>query len=309
MDCIKNSCRLCLKLTSGEDVTPLFDYHGNGENVGWEWRRMFSFIYDIQGLPDKICNNCKAQAEWMLNFHRQCYDNDAILRFNRMKMVQLEIPEIDNINSLSNTNEASYQFHGIQVFENDTEDFEKCEDDEIQQIFMKEEDSEIFETDINSKGQENFAEESNIFFQEEDELKTREHKDSLNYGDLKMDYASQDASNKELDNYEGSAISGESTINKSCHNCPICGKSFRQYYNMNVHRKHENPKPFDCTFPGCNRKFSGKKMRDDHIKTIHEGCVYKCPSCNYKQKYRVEVVRHIRKAHKGSYLKPVEFKS
>ena len=308
MDFTKNSCRLCLKLTSREDMTPLFDNHGNGENVACEWRRMFSFIYDIQGLPDKICNNCKAQAEWILNFHKQCYDNDAILRFNRMNIVQLEVAEIDNINSMSNTYDASDQFHGTQVYEND-KDFEKYEEGQIQQIFMEEEDLEIFEAVNNSNEQENFVEETNIFFQGEDE-KTCEDKDQLNYKDLKIDYSNEDVSNKELDNYDGSAISGGSIINKSCYNCPICGKSFSQSYNMNVHRKkHENPKPFECTIPGCDRKFSGRIMRDDHIKTIHEKYVYKCPACNFKQKYRVDVVRHIRKAHKGTYLKPVEFKS
>ena len=68
MDIIKRSCRLCLKLTSDVNLTPLFDYHyENAENVALKWRRMFSFIYNIEGLPDKICNNCKAQAEWILN--------------------------------------------------------------------------------------------------------------------------------------------------------------------------------------------------------------------------------------------------
>ena len=290
MDYPKNACRLCLKLTGEENLTPLFKNYGDAENVPFEWRRMFSFIYDIQGLPDKICNNGKAQAEWILNFNRQCYENDAILRFNRIKIVQPEFPEQDKANIPS-----SDQFHGTQVCEYEAKDFEKYEDDKIQQIVTEEADPEIIDTGNSySNDQENIAEESIAFFQG-DESKTFEE----------IDY-----SNKELDNYDESAISRESSTTKSSYICPICGKYFMAHSSMNRHRKkHDNPKPFKCIFPGCERKFSGKKMRDDHMKTIHEKYTYKCPACNHKRKYRVDVVKHILKLHKGSGLQPIELKS
>ena len=310
MDFTENSCRLCLNLTSEDNLSPLFENCGKAEDSTLEWRRMFSFIYDIQRLPDKICNNCKAQAEWMLNFHRQCYDNDLILRLNQMKIVDPEFSEQDN--GLSNTNESyipsSDQFCGTEVYEYNTKDFEKHED-QILQIIMEEEDPEIIDPgNNNSNEQENIAEESITFFQG-DESKTFEEKDQLN-DDHKMDYSNQDASNKQINNNEGSAMSGGSSPPKSGYTCPICGKSFKHSSNMIVHRKkHGNPKPFDCTIPGCNKKFSNKMNRNDHIKTIHERCTYKCPACNHKQKYRVDVAKHINKLHRGSDLQPIELKS
>ena len=105
-------------------------------------------------------------------------------------------------------------------------------------------------------------------------------------------------------------MSGESSTIKSGYKCSICGKSFTTTSSMNRHRmKHENPKPIECTFSGCDKKFSRKETRDDHIKTIHERCTYKCPACNYKQKYRVDVAKHINKLHRGSHLLPTELKS
>ena len=72
-------------------------------------------------------------------------------------------------------------------------------------------------------------------------------------------------------------------------------------------KKHENPKPFECSFPGCDKKFASKQTKDDHIKSIHEGYVYKCPICPHIEQYRSNFTRHIRKVHSGiSGLQPIE---
>ena len=120
MDPIRNSCRcrLCLKLTNENNLTPLFDDYKYefGENVAMEWRRMFSFIYNIQGLPDKICNNCKAQAEWILTFQRQCYENDASLRFNhQIKTVEHEfLKQQDALSNIYDNEASNNKFHETQ---------------------------------------------------------------------------------------------------------------------------------------------------------------------------------------------------
>ena len=76
---------------------------------------------------------------------------------------------------------------------------------------------------------------------------------------------------------------------------------------MTTHRKkHENPKPFNCTFSGCDKKFSRKQRRDDHIKTVHEKCIYKCPACKYKAKCSQTVAKHICKVHREVGLKPLQ---
>ena len=79
---------------------------------------------------------------------------------------------------------------------------------------------------------------------------------------------------------------------------------------MNAHRKkHGNPKPFTCTFLGCYKKFSGKQMRDAHIKTVHEKRIYKCPACDCTLKYKQDVAKHIRMVHRGSSLQPIELEA
>ena len=66
------------------------------------------------------------QYKWILNFHRQCYENDAILRLNQ---INIEFHEQQDINTSSNIydkeNSLNYgQIHETsQEFEYDTENF------------------------------------------------------------------------------------------------------------------------------------------------------------------------------------------
>ena len=148
MDYPKNLCRLCLNLSCEGDLTPLFENYANEENVALEWRRIFSFIYNIEGLPDKICNNCKGQAEWILNFHKQCYDNDAILRLNQMKKTQLKFSDSDCQDTFlidyKANNRSSDEIHEVNQ-EYDTKDFE----DEDEQMAIEQDSEGIFSVEDN----------------------------------------------------------------------------------------------------------------------------------------------------------------
>ena len=311
MDSFRNSCRLCLKITSGVNLTPLFENYGyEHEDVAMEWRRMFSFIYNIQGLPDKICNNCKAQAEWILNFHRQCYENDAILRMNQIKT---EFHDEQDINALSYIYDKANilehcQFNETpQEFECDNDDSEKYEDE-----MPMEDSNETFAEEIpfNLLEQNNFSEETckimsdnTKIFEENRSKEEAEHE--------QMENSTQDLSYIESTVTDNDTKPRRSiTQSGSGHICLICGKSFANTSSLNVHRKkHDNPKPFTCTFSGCDKKFS-KEMRDFHIKSVHEKRTYKCPLCNHIQKYKHDVAKHIRKMHSSrSGLQPVELEA
>ena len=309
MDNIKKSCRLCLKLTSEVNLTPIFENYGY-ENVAMEWRRMFSFIYNIQGLPDKICSNCKAQAEWILNFHRQCYENDAILRMNQIK---IEYHEQQNIHTSSNIYDKENSLDNGQIhetpqeFEYDTENFEKY-DHQMSMEYSNE--TFVEEMPSNSEEQESLIEETVEAMQSEDETNIFEDQSKEESDHDQMANTIQEIAYTELTDEADIPERSLSIQSGSTTNCPICGKSFANTSNMNAHRKkHENPKPFACTFSGCDKKFSEKRMRDAHIKTIHEKRIYKCPACNYEAKYRHIVAKHILKEHRGTRLRPLELET
>ena len=296
----RNSCRLCLKLTSEENLTPLFESYGKVQDAALEWRRIFSFIYNIQGLPDKICNNCKAQTEWILNFHNECYENDVILRLNQIKKSQIEFSERqDTITSISyeENNLSSDQIHEAkQEYDTITNDFAQYGDEQMvveEGIFVVE------ENDLNFMEQEYIIVEPSKIIQSDDESKEKS-------------YEIDHSKNMDIIPIETSdtCIAGKSSLTKAKarYNCPICKKSFTKSSNKYRHqKKHENPKPFECIIAGCNKKFSNKKSKDDHIKTIHEGCTYKCPVCSHIEKYRVNVANHIRNFHSGSHGLPIEY--
>ena len=297
MESINDCCRLCLKLTRAEYLTPLFKNNGSEESIALEWSRLLSFIYNIQGLPDKICSNCKAQAEWFLNFQRQCYDNDAILRLNQMKTMELEVHEQQDIKTLSNIYqevENNLDNNGRQMqegkeFECDPGAFEEYEDqitiNHSKELLIEENPADFLEQELLVEGT------GNKIMQSKSEVKILEyHLEEEPEQHDKMDYSTEDA---------------PSYMNSN--NCPICEKSFTNKYNMDTHRKkHENPKPFKCTFSGCEKKFATKERRNDHIKTIHENRIYRCPACNHTGRYRCNIANHIRMEHRGSGIQPLE---
>ena len=318
MDSSRNFCRLCLKLTSDENLLPLFENNETETNF-LEWRRMFSFIYDFQGLPDKICNNCKTQAEWILNFHKQCYENDVILRSNQISAIQNELPEKYDINTSNIYDDEAAnitdnnQFHESKEFDYDADDFEEYEEKLMLMELSK--GTLAVENHINYfMDQEQLAEETGKALQTE---KTEKEIIIFKEGQLKegleldhqMDYSTEDPSDINS-NLTDSNVINESLVNKLAYNCPICGKSFTAKSNKERHqKKHENAKPFQCTFSECDKKFSSKTSRDGHIKSIHENLTYKCPACKYIRRYRNDIAIHIRKEHRGTGLQPLELEA
>ena len=344
MDSMKNLCRLCLKFTNPEYLTPLFENDRYAENVVLEWRRTFSFIYNIQGLPDKICRNCKAQAQWILNFHRQCYENDAVLRINNQhKFSQSQCSENRNPPVTYNAEfqgqqkidfgaDEEFIYDATKKFcEYDTQHFENTNYEQEQNALDETEEELVYDAEnICDYGTHQDQELENINYDHEQKAFNSGTTEMMDQGRFNEDSAgliqSQKSANKfglleddnlkeeqleYMDNQDELTIESDVSLSRSHSKtipiCPICGMSFTKTSNMLRHRKkHENAKPFDCTFPGCDRKFSRKSYRDDHVKTVHEKRFSKCPACNYKSGNRSFVARHILKVHSGSGLIPAE---
>ena len=72
---------------------------------------------------------------------------------------------------------------------------------------------------------------------------------------------------EEIENKHSNIHDKEST--KKNNICDICHKSFSTLGNMRNHKMtiHENYRPFECTFPGCNKKYSIENRYLVHMRT------------------------------------------
>ena len=73
--------------------------------------------------------------------------------------------------------------------------------------------------------------------------------------------------NEEIE-YKNSNINDKESKKKN-NICDICYKSFSTLGNMRNHKMtiHENYRPFKCTFPGCNKKYSIENRYQVHMRT------------------------------------------
>lgn len=64
--------------------------------------------------------------------------------------------------------------------------------------------------------------------------------------------------------------------------CPECHKTFSTKGNLKNHINviHQGIKLFNCTFQGCNSKFSNKSRLEVHIRTHFGQKPFQCPICN-----------------------------
>ena len=68
---------------------------------------------------------------------------------------------------------------------------------------------------------------------------------------------------------------------KSKHECPHCGKSFRQSSTLKQHKQsvHENRKDYKCQ--ECGKQFSQRANLKTHIDSIHEN--QNCFKCQLRK--------------------------
>jgi uncharacterized Zn-finger protein len=97
------------------------------------------------------------------------------------------------------------------------------------------------------------------------------------------------------------SVEGKSRF--QCH----CGKSFSQKHNLQTHKKtHDTNFESSLCCPNCGKKFSTKQILTRHLKSVHQGYFYECPICGNRQTQAGKSIRHIKKQHPESGVKPIE---
>lgn len=77
-----------------------------------------------------------------------------------------------------------------------------------------------------------------------------------------------------------------------------CGKEFRKRNQLKTHKcEHTKIFPFECSFQGCNQKFTGVKPLQKHSK-IHDG--YPCAetNCSFKGNTWTDYQKHRKQQHR-----------
>ena len=78
--------------------------------------------------------------------------------------------------------------------------------------------------------------------------------------------------------------------------CNICNKQFSTLGNMRNHIMtiHQNYRPFKCTYPGCNKKYSIESRYQVHLRTHIGTKPYVCKICNKSFNEKGNLKTHLR---------------
>ena len=94
---------------------------------------------------------------------------------------------------------------------------------------------------------------------------------------------------------KNSSLTEESSQNTSTI-CDICHKSFSTLGNMRNHKMtiHQNYRPYKCTFPGCNKKYSLQSGFIVHLRTHLGEKPFTCPICSKSFNEKGNLKTHLR---------------
>ena len=95
-----------------------------------------------------------------------------------------------------------------------------------------------------------------------------------------------------------------STHSDKTHICADCGKGFKTEYYLKGHRLTHSERKFNCTVPGCDKKFPSKRNVRIHIKNTHlKRESFTCDKCPKEFKTKFSLNKHIGVSHLGKMLK------
>ena len=86
------------------------------------------------------------------------------------------------------------------------------------------------------------------------------------------------------------------TTNKNQTICHICHKPFSTLGNMRNHIMsiHQNYRPYKCTYPGCNKRYSIENRFQVHLRTHNGEKPFLCQICNKSFNEKGNLQTHLR---------------
>ena len=304
-----NICRFCLKTTDDGDLVTLFDGGFEDEGLVTDWRRIFSFVFQFEGIPRKICTFCKSQVNWILGYQRQVFENDCYLRreitveetMNKCYLAEcLEAPLANMMNY------ADLTLGADDVSQSHIESMAAMlPNDDGQSANLLDEYKDYGHYEFDKMEQKAAADNSTIIAQEQENFNDHHEADVKNN---KQEQQENRKTSVHIDQFM--ATTEDRSLNldgRLSFKCSICEKLYKNKGDLTTHRKiHDENFISDLKCEKCGKMFASKSKRNVHIKAVHQGYTYQCPICNLKQKYKSNVIRHIKLRHPGIKASPKE---
>jgi hypothetical protein len=319
MEICANICRFCLKSAPASELIPLFA--PSYDTDGGDWKRIANFIYPAKGVPDSICSTCYVQTNWILAYQRQIYENDCHLRAiasrSESKLAAEDQEDFLDGDELMVTNQKkdfSEMYNTGAAIE--------TPDGNYAQIVNPEYDNSEMEVVASDIGQDisDLQDEQSMFhalvvpdtkdlqndeIADLEETKTETTQNTTN-NQPKYDNGSNRPTHQTKVHKQVKKIKHKITDKNEKFSC-FCGKIFTQKGNLKRHKRtHDDffADLLECST--CAKKFVTKEVRDEHVKTVHQGFYYKCPLCPQNSKFKRSINRHIKTKHPGETAKPLE---
>lgn len=229
-------------------------------------------IYENDGLPDRICEECLSMLNNIVSFKTRCQENDRILRESvlNIKREKYEIPDIKE--------EFCTEF--------DEDDFANFASDELDDVkphksiynSAKKKTKKLIKKSINKKEIPD-----TIYKFEDDEKPLKIMKKSRRRRLSTEDYSGLCSFCGKIF-YKLASLKAHLKLHtlEKTHACKKCSKAFRDIRNLKDHEKtHLNIKDFPCEV--CGKLFSSRNSAKKHIDAVHRRTqAVTCSLCDKK---------------------------